>query len=95
MNAIPFLLGRCTGRFVVDLNAVIEVHLQGFRHRPSSPCGSMLGMQRARSLILEKLCRQDEAAEAREKSLIQPEPCPITPYASFHEKLGNLPMIPQ
>ena len=95
MNAIPFLLGRCTGRFVVDLNAVIEVHLQGFRHRPSSPCGSMLVMQRARSLILEKLGRQDEAAEAREKSLIQPEPCPITPYASFHEKLGNLPIIPQ
>jgi hypothetical protein len=76
---------------LADIDAAIEAHRMGFGHRPGSPCESMLGMQRARALILEKLGREDEAKAAREGFAIQPAPCPMTPYGNFHRKLEKLP----
>jgi tetratricopeptide (TPR) repeat protein len=79
---------------LADIDAAIGVHWMGFRQRPGSPWESMLAMQRARALILEKLGRQDEAKAAREAAAIQPAPCPMNPYEVFHQKLGKLPIVP-
>jgi hypothetical protein len=79
---------------LTDIDAAIEAHQKGFGHRPGSPCESTLAMQRARALILEKLGREGEARAARESSVIQPAPCPMTPYEIFHQKLGKLPIVP-
>lgn len=79
---------------LADIDAAIKAHLEGFGRRPGSPWESMLAMQRARALILEKLGRQDEAKAAREAAAIQPAPCPMTPYEIFHRKLGQLPIVP-
>ena len=54
----------------------------------------MLGMQRARGMILEKLGREDETRAARQAAAIQPAPCPMTPYEVFHQKLAKLPSVP-
>jgi hypothetical protein len=79
---------------LADIDAAIGVHWMGFRQRPGSPWESMLAMQRARALILEKLGRQDEAKAAREAAAIQPAPCPMNPYEVFHQQLGKLPIVP-
>ena len=78
---------------LVDIDATIQLHQGVFRHRPDSPCESMLAMQRARALILEKLGRQDEAKAAREAAAVPPAPCYDTPYDRFHRKLGKLPIV--
>ena len=78
---------------LTDIDAAIEAQKR-FGQRPDSPCESMLGMQRARGMILEKLGREDEARAARQAAAIQPAPCPMTPYEVFHQKLGKLPSVP-
>ena len=79
---------------LADIDAAIEAHQKGFGHRPDSPCESMLGMQGARGMILEKLGREDEARAARQAAAIQPAPSHMTPYEIFHQKLGKLPIVP-
>jgi hypothetical protein len=80
---------------LVDIDATIQLHERVFRRRPDSPCESMLAMQRARALILEKLGRQDEAKAAQEAAAVPPAPCYDTPYERFHRKLGQLPIVPK
>ena len=79
---------------LADIDAAIEAHRGGFGRGGLGPCESTLSMQRARAVILEKLGREDEARAARESSVIQPAPCPMTPYEIFHHKLGKLPIVP-
>jgi hypothetical protein len=79
---------------LTDIDAAMEAHREGFGRRGLGPCESTLSMQRARAVILEKLGREDEARAARESSMIQPAPCPMTPYEIFHQKLGKLPIVP-
>ncbi|MFZ9937733.1 MAG: hypothetical protein ACO3JG_11860, partial [Luteolibacter sp.] len=78
---------------LVDIDAAIEAHRMGFRHRPDSSCESILAMQRARALILENLGRQDEAKAAREAAAGPPAPCYDSPYERFHLKLAQLPIV--